>query len=190
MSTSFQSGTGGVEFSDIGMTSSQTGVTASVTMYQISTGATTPTAFVPSPLNYILGSDMTGSPTPIKGASYQTFPNGVVSLTTQSSRIVAIQAKSVAAGGYMTLNGPDSSSNVGYLRLLRGPSTFIDGSLFTFNALAAGGTFFTFRMPPTCFTFYDLSPPSGAATYILQGQTDGPSTQIGWNTVALFVRQI
>lgn len=182
----FSSGKGGVQFSDIGMTSVQTGVTAAITTYQISTGATTPTYFTPMPLNYVVGADVNSQ---ISGNSYQNFA-GRVSLTTQASRVVQIQMKSTAAGGYLTFNGADNTSNVGYLRLVRGNSTFVDGSLFTFNTVQSGATFFTQRLAPTCFTFYDLTPISGAATYTLQAQTDGLSTQIGFNSAALFVRQL
>jgi hypothetical protein len=190
VSTSFQSNNG-VVFADLGLTATASGITVTQTLYNSVTGQTTSMAFVPSPLNYVLGGDMTGSPTVAAGSSYQTFANGIVSLTTQSSRAVEITVRQFGSqtGAYINLVGTDSSSHVAYMRVLRGPSTVIGGYIVGWLS-SIGATFFTYRIPPSSYTITDLSPISGAATYIIQGQTDGLSTQLGFNSCALLVRQL
>ncbi len=180
-----------VLFGNLGLTTQTAGITTRATLFDQVTGQTTSTFFTPVLPNYIIGGDMSAS---IKrGSSYQTFTNGIVSLTTSSARIVEITLKANAAGGYIQLDGTDNTSNVGYLRILRGLSTFIDGGIVSFittQSGTAGPTFFLFRNFPGSVRFFDLAPLSGAATYVLQGQTDGPSTQISFNSVGLMVREL
>lgn len=192
MSTSFGNNSG-VQFANLGMTSVAVGITVTQTLYDSTSGQTTSTSYVPSPLNFILGSAMTQN---IKGNSYQVFTNGTLGLTTNSSRMVEI---SILPGinSYYDYAGVDISSNFGVFRCIRGPSTVIGSStgiftqmLLTPTAPAGGISFFAFKFPASSIQFTDLSPISGAATYILEGLTNGLSTTIGFNDLKLFVRQI
>lgn len=190
MSTSFGNNSG-VQFANLGITSVATGITVTQTLYDLTSGQTTSTAFVPSPLNYVLGSVTSQLKS---GGSYQTFTNCTLSFTTQSTRMVEIGLMvQTAGGGFIDFNGTAPDANVGYVRVLRGPSTIIGGAniiQFNLTPYPTGVTFFTYRTPASAWSWRDFSPPSGAATYILQAQTDGLSTQIGLNAVSMFVRQI
>ncbi len=187
MSTEFRNDND-VNFGQLGLTSSLTGITLTQTIYNSVTGQTTSTMYVPTALNYVLGSAMSGT---LRGASYQTYTNGILSLTTQSTRIVEISLVPVGGGAYIDWGGINiNPAPIAEFRLLRGPSTFIADVIFQNQLLGLSTTAFLFRSPPSTISFLDLTPLSGAATYILQAETDGLSTTITFNQTALFVRQI
>jgi hypothetical protein len=173
-------------FSNLGITSSVSGITVSQYLYDSSTGQTSPsTAFVPSPLNYVLGTENAAQV--IVGNGYVGLSFGVLSLTTNSSRITEIQLlpSGQAGGGYLQMNSLSASDSV-IFRCLRGPSTFIGDILW----LGSGFTLAIGRLPPPAIKFIDFSPPSGAATYIMQANPNGASVSITIGYVKMFVRQL
>lgn len=172
-------------FSSLGLTSAVNGITGSVTLYDTASGGTITTAFQSS-LNYVSGSGMNNT---IFGASFQPFSNNIVSLTTNSSRFIDIRLiNSSTSTGHMAINAAGISNLMATLRVIRGPSTVISQS--DLGSVATSGSGSTVTFPPSILSFLDLSPLSGAATYILEAQTVGNSVSITFQNVALFVRQI
>lgn len=181
MPVSFQSGGSGVEFSALGLTQSLVGITLITTLYNSGTGQTTSTSIVPTSLNYILGGDFSAT---VIGATYQTPGNATLSLTTNASRMVQISVVGFNTGGYFSFNTPTTTTNEGFVRVLRGPSTVIE----TVSFKDTGSDLV--RLPSSGFVFHDFSPISGSATYLLQVTSAGASGIVIPNNVKLLVRQI
>ncbi len=188
MSMMYQSGAGGVEFTSLGLTTTLSGITLTTTLVNTSDGSTTFCSISPTALNYVLGSQIVQA---IAGVSYQTFTNGVLSLTVPASRNVDCSIHwSTAGNGYLQIAGTDSSSWNGSIRVLRGPSTVISDMNVQDLFSGAGSTSFIARYPVSAFRFRDFAPPGGAATYILQAATNGLSTQLSFNGSNFLVAQI
>ncbi len=173
-------------FSNLGLTSSLSGITLKITAYDQSSGSTVVTSVVPTSLNYILGSAISDS---VTSSSYQTISNGILSLTTQSSRIVEISLIPDTSNGYLEIGNPQFTSCAGQLRVLRGPSLVI-GEAEIISELSGNTTAYVARVPCSSFRVMDFSPISGSATYILQASAIGTSSQILLNGAKLFVRQL
>jgi hypothetical protein len=179
---------GGFLFGNLGITTSLSGITLSITAYDTASGATVRTSIVPTVPNYVLGDQMIQQ---IAGSSYQTFTNGVVSLTTVANRPVKGTVHYSSGGnGYVDINPLNPASYVTYIRFMRGPSTVLSNIILQ-NLInpGTGISFQTWRTPTTSLQFIDLNPVAGAATYLIQAQTSGLSVQIGFNGSNLFVEQ-
>lgn len=187
MATSFGNNSG-VQFSDLGLTATVNGITVSQTLFNSLTGQTTSVAFVPSPLNYVLGGLITTQTLVPPAAAYQGLSIGVLSLTTQSTRIVEISLLSGSGNdnsGYLQVSSANTSTTAGcHMRVIRGPSTLISTYTNLFNTATAT------REPVSAYRWYDYSPPSGAATYIIECSLTGASTQIVIANTQMLVRQI
>lgn len=180
----------GVLFNQLGITSIASGITVQTTLYNSVTGQTTSTAFVPGPLNYILGSENAGQA--FVSSTFVGISFGVLSLTTQASRIVQISLTgSGTNAGYVEARNQDETAPSGFqLRCLRGPSTILNDYLVSFPGGSIPGTACIGRIPASAIVFTDFSPLSGAATYILEGKSVGASGQITLNGVKMLVRQL
>ncbi len=188
MSTEFRNDNS-VLFNQLGLTTALSGITLTQTMYNTSTGETTATSYAPTALNYVVGAGLTNI---ITGSSYQNIFGGVLSLTTAPSRAVEMSLVNVGGiGSCVAMGTPNiQNNNVIYFRIIRGPSTIVDGSIFAQQIICTGGTTANFNLTPSLFRWWDFSPLSGAATYVLQGATDGLSTRLFFTTTAFMVRQI
>lgn len=173
-------------FSQLGLTQSVAGLTLTTTLYNNVTGQTTSSYIVPTSLSFIVGTDLGQT---IVGSSYQTFTRGTFSLTTNTSRAVEISLIPSTSNGYIEFSATQFQNDVGQLRVLRGPSTVI-GEMMALSELPSNTTAYVLRLPCSVFKFTDLTPISGAATYILQGNPVGTSSQIIANGALMMVRQI
>ncbi len=190
MSTNFGNNEG-VIFGQLGLTSTLNGITLTQTLFDSITGQTTSISYSPPALNYILGAAMTQT---ITNPSYTGITSGILSLTTAASRAVEITllAGATSSDGGFIVGIPQAtiSTNQFTLRVLRGPSTILGTMPFSVVS-GLSPALATFRVPTTSFRWFDFSPPTGAATYILEAQVDiGLSFLIQINTTQMFVRQI
>lgn len=174
-----------LNFSVLGFTSSLSGITVSQVLVDTTTGQGVTTSFVPTALNYVLGSAMGNT---IRGASYQALTNNILSLTTQASRIVEIGLMAPSGTGCnVTINNPlGVSSMTAAFRVIRGPSTIIGIINFGNECGVPNAADFA----PSAFRMIDFTPPSGAATYLIETQTAGNSCAISLSNTSLYVRQI
>lgn len=175
---------GQFQFSELGLTNAIVGSTMRTTLYDTFTGATFNSFVVPSPVNYVLGSDLAQT---LVGSSFITFTRGTLSLTT-NGRPVEISLTPDTSNGYMEFDATQFQNCVGQIRLLRGPSTII-GILSHMSEHIGSTDAYVSRLPCSSFKFLDLNAPVGAATYILQGNAIGTSSQIIANGALMFVRQ-
>ncbi len=187
MSTSFNNSSG-LQFSDLGLTTVVNGLSTTLTMFNSLTGQTTSTFFATSSLNYVIGSALGGGVVSILGSTYQSTTNNVLSLTTNSSRAVEIKLtpSDPTLLATVTTNGSGATSIFAAARIIRGPSTIIGQQSLAFAGLPGTDV----SIPSSAFSFFDASPITGAATYLIQFQSAGISNLLSVQYSALFVRQI
>jgi hypothetical protein len=179
-------------FNSLGITSTLTGITLTIGVYDPSSGSTLSTSIVPTALNYIKGSALTGT---LSGSSFQAFGNNILSLTTQSTRLVEISfidADPTNGSAYLQVGAISGSSGTFCsLRCIRGPSTRIGANIVGNGINSPNAS----QWGLNSVRFIDFSPISGAATYIIEAQTgngagNGASVTINFSNASLFVRQI
>lgn len=181
--TSF-SNSSNLQFSNVGMTQTLNGLTLSTTIFDLGSGGTAVTSIVPTSLNYVLSSVVAFQTLAITG-SFVGVSFGILSLTTNSSRMVEISLLGASTSGYIGVNSPSNSSFGFNFRVTRGPSTGLNNLSALFGASSTVA-----RVPPSSFRWIDFSPPSGAATYILEAATVGASTLVTLSEIQMLVRQI
>ncbi len=186
MSTEFRNDSG-VQFSNLGLTTAIVGATGLITLYDSSTGQTTSASFQGNNLNYVLGSEMVFT---YPGTAYTTMVGSVLSLTTQSNRIVEITAISGGSQTTIGIRGATLAGNFCVFRFMRGPSTILGD--YPMGGYSPGNASDEFYIPPTALRAFDFSPPAGAATYLIQMKvgTAGLSLLIDVSGLKAFVRQI
>lgn len=187
MSTSFGNNNG-ILFNQLGLTTVLNGITLTQTLYNSTTGETTISSYVPTSLNYVLGGAITSQTLLPPAAAFLGLSAGVLSLTTNSSRITEISLLSSSANtnsGYLDVSSANTTTTAGcHMRCIRGPSTAISTITNLFNTATST------RLPITSYKWMDFTPPSGAATYVIECSLNGASTQIVLANIQMFVRQI
>lgn len=186
MSTEFRNDSA-VQFANLGLTTSVVGATGLITLYDSATGETTSASFQGNNLNYVLGSEMSFS---YAGTGYTTMVGSILSLTTQSNRIVEITAISGGSQTTIGIRGATLAGNFCEFRFMRGPSTVIGD--YPMGGYINGNASDDLYIPPTALRAFDFSPPAGAATYLIQMKVGnvGLSVLIEVSGLKAFVRQI
>ncbi len=172
------SGVRQIEFKDFGLTSSISGITTTVALFEPNTGSVFETSFSNKP-NYVLASGLSAD---IVSSAFKTI--SVLSLKAIESYPVTVSLFG-AQDSYIEAKtkGPNIDATI---RVLRGDVVIGEAKLDQrFESIADE---VSIRYSPSSFSFLDF-PNVGAATYSLQASTNG-SCQISFKNISMFVRQL